>query len=128
MPLADIGPAALRSPLLALLASHAEALAVPRGSYVLLAPLTVAHAVRCSIGARSVGQKARPSLLVSTALNLLLLFGSLSVVCVLLSKPNPILLAPRTIVLYSAVHVLLDVTGMGGRLLEAQKTRGGALA
>lgn len=101
---------------------------MPRGSYLPLAPIALAHAVRCSIGARAVGHKARPSLLVSTALNLLLLFGSLSVVCVLLGRPNPILLAPHTIALYSAVHVLLDVTGLGWRLHEAQQTRGGALA
>lgn len=93
-----------------------------------LSALTLAHAIRCSHGCRSVGEKARPSLVVSSALNLLLLFGSLSVVNVMLNYPSPLLLAPRTIVIYTVVHVVLALSGIADKLLEWQKTRGGALA
>ncbi|WFD24911.1 hypothetical protein MEQU1_003617 [Malassezia equina] len=83
--------------------------------YIPVAILSVVHAVRISHATRmlSGAPRAQLSLFQSLVLNMIVLFGSSTLLAMLLAIPAPILLSPVAIVLYSSVHLILEWTGGG---------------
>lgn len=77
------------------------------------------HAVRISHATRQLsgGTQSRLRLFQSVVLDLIVLFGGATLVALLLGAPLPILISPVSVVLYSSVHALLFVTGLGDALL-----------
>ena len=80
-----------------------------------IAVLSVVHAVRISHGTRmlSGGIHGRLGLFQSIVLNLIVLFGSSCLLSLLLGMPSPLLMSPFAIALYTSVHTILYVSGLG---------------
>ncbi|WFD28868.1 hypothetical protein MNAN1_003883 [Malassezia nana] len=83
--------------------------------YLPVAFLSIVHAIRVSHATRmlSGGPRAQLRLFQSLVLNLIVLFGSSTLLALLLGLPAPFVISPVAIVLYSSVHVLLECTGLG---------------
>lgn len=93
-----------------------------------VALLSVVHAVRISHATRmlSGAPRAQLGLFQSLVLNMIVLFGSSTLlgmwmrltIAMLLGIPAPILLSPVAIVLYLSVHLVLEWTGLGLTLVR----------
>jgi hypothetical protein len=86
-------------------------------------PLTLLHALAVSHGTLLVSGYTTPNrfkinLVMSTFLDLALLFGSVIVTSALLAQPSPILMAPKTITIYAIVHALNVLSGLGTTLVK----------
>jgi len=93
-----------------------------------VAVLSLVHAVRISHATRmlSGASRAQLGLFQNLVLNMIVLFGSSTLLgtytpptpAMLLGLPAPILLSPVAIVLYSSVHLVLEATGLGLALVH----------
>lgn len=83
--------------------------------FIPIAVLSVVHAVRISHGTRmlSGGIYGRLGLFQSVVLNLIVLFGASCLLSLLLGMPSPLLMSPFAIALYTSVHTILYVSGLG---------------
>ena len=94
-------------------------------AYVPITILTILHTVRVSHATRQIsgGKNSRLGLFQSVVLDQIVLFagssilGTSALTALALGMPLPILIAPFAIALYSSVHILTSITGIGDVLL-----------